>query len=308
MSLCYNGPDFVFNVPYANRKSRMKRNRPNPTTRPPEAASPTEMRQSLARALTFHASFDHSTDADFALGDKRLYSCALSAAEDLAAHQLGFSDPALAIVQGAGRFGAALAFQSPTDQIVLYKAERNVAYADSHFEGTLSFWLNLDPAEIPIQYSDPIQLTDKRYSEDAIWVDFTKNDTPSDFRMGVFGNRAVWDVTDRSGDALEFFWRLLKIEEPPFAKGQWTHVVITWAGLNTSQGGRARLYLDGDYYGASGLVREPFTWEPSRATIRLGMGQFVGLFDDLALFSRALTPDEINLLHGLKRGAVELQG
>ncbi len=284
----------------------MKRNRTTPTAE--IGTSPAEIRQSLARALTFHASFDHSTDADFALGDKRLYSCATSQAEDLAAHQLGISDPALAIVQGEGRFGAALAFQSPTDQIALYKAEHNVAYTDRSFQGTLSFWLNLDPAEIPGQYSDPVQLTDKRYSEDAIWVDFTKNDTPSDFRMGVFGNRSVWDVTDRSGDALEFFWRLLKIEEPPFAKGQWTHVVITWAGLNTSQGGRARLYLDGDYYGASGIIREPFTWDPSRATIRLGMGQFVGLLDDLALFSRALAPDEISLLHGLKRGVVELQG
>jgi len=270
--------------------------------------SPAELRIRLAQALTFHASFDHGPDADFALGDRRVYTTTVESNEELNALSLGLAEP-LAIVQGAGRYGAALQFTGEINRIAYYKAEYNVAYSPSAFAGTSSFWLSLDPAEIPGQYSDPVQLTDKSFSDDCIWIDFTKNDTPSDFRLGVFGNRTGgWDVKNRRAEAQEFYWRLLKVEEPPFAKGEWTHVVITWDGLNNTQSGRARLYFNAEYQGASSVIREPFTWELANAGIRLGMGRFAGLIDDIALFNRALTGDEINLLYGLNRGAVELHG
>jgi hypothetical protein len=164
----------------------------------------------------------------------------------------------------------------------------------------------LDPAQIPGQYSDPLQVTDKNYSDACIWVDFTKNDTPSDFRLGVFGDRSAWDVTNRASQSQEFFWRLAKVAEPPFAKDQWTHVVVTWDGINSSQNGRARLYFNGEYQGASGIIREHFTWDVAQAAIRLGMGHFVGLFDDLAMFNRPLTHEEIRVLYALERGVAEL--
>jgi hypothetical protein len=267
-----------------------------------------ELRAGLAGALTFQASFDHGPDADFALGDKRIYVASVEKPEDVAALTPGLGEPPLAIVPGAGKYGAALAFTSENSHVVVYKAEGNVAYSPAAFAGTISFWLNVDPAEIPGQYCDPIQVTDKNFSDDCIWIDFTKNDTPSDFRLGVFGNREVWDAKNRRGESQEFFWRLLKVEEPPFAKGRWTHVVITWDGINSSQGGRARLYFDAQYQGATGLIREPFTWDVAQAGIRLGMGHLVGLIDDLALFNRALTGEEIGVLYRLERGVAELSG
>jgi hypothetical protein len=153
-----------------------------------------------------------------------------------------------------------------------------------------------------------LQVTDKNFSDDCLWVDFTKNDTPSDFRLGLFGNRQGWDVKNRRAESQEFFWRLLKIEEPPFAKGQWTHVVVTWDGLNNTQSGRARLYFNAAYQGATGIIREPFTWDVGQAWIRLGTGHFVGLFDDIAFFNRPLTAEEIGVLYGLERGVAELHG
>jgi hypothetical protein len=104
----------------------------------------------------------------------------------------------------------------------------------------------------------------------------------------------------------EFYWRLAKVTEPPFAKDRWTHVLVTWDGLNNSQNGRARLYFDAEYQEASSIIRERFHWEVSKATIRLGTGPFVGLMDDLALFNRALTPEEIRALYELERGVAEL--
>jgi hypothetical protein len=268
------------------------------TTRESDADA---LRASLAKALTFHASFDQGPDADFALGDKQMYSA--GAHGELTP---GLGNPALSIVEGQGRFGAALAFTKENSHVVLYQAEKNVTYAPEVFRGAVSLWMRLDPAEIPGQYSDPVQLTDKDYSDACIWIDFTKNDTPSDFRLGVFGNQSEWDVKNQRALSQEFFWRLAKVAEPPFAKEQWTHVVVTWDGLNNSQNGRARLYFNADYQGATGVIREHFTWDVTKAGIRLGAGQFVGLFDDIAIFNRPLTPDEIRVLYTLERGVVEL--
>jgi hypothetical protein len=261
----------------------------------------------LAQALTFHASFDDDGDADFALGDKQIYTVTTPAGQEDETIAPGLGSPPLAIRPGAGKYGGALEFTPENSHVVVYRAAQNVAYSPAVFRGTVSFWMNLDPAEIPGQYCDPLQVTDKSFSDDCIWVDFTKNDTPSDFRLGFFGNRDGWDVNNLRAESREFYWRLLKVEEPPFAKGKWTHVVVTWDGVNNSQNGRARLYFDGNYQGASGIIREPFTWDASQARIRLGTGHFVGLLDDLAFFNRPLAAHEIELLYGLERGVFALR-
>ena len=271
---------------------------------PSDSSSATgdHLRAGLASALTFHASFDHGPDADFALGDPMLYSASTAGAP-----VAGLGDPPVIIAEGRGKFGSALELTLENTHVVLYKAERNVAYSRDAFNGTVSFWLSGDPAEIPGQYCDPLQVTDKKYSDACIWVDFTKNDTPSDFRLGVFGDASEWDPDKKEGGGERFFWRLAKVAEPPFARDRWTHVAITWAGLNATQNGRARLYLDGVYRGATGRISERFTWDVGNAYIRLGTGRYVGLFDDLAFFNRALTADEVRLLNGLRRGVAELR-
>jgi len=275
-------------------------------TRTPTEGGADAVRASLSTALTFHASFDHGADADFALGDKQIYTATVQDVQRVVALTPGLGDPPLDIEEGRGKFGAALAFTQENSHVVLYKAERNVAYSPAAFRGSTSFWMSLDPAEIPGQYSDPVQLTDKDYSDACIWIDFTKNDTPSDFRLGVFGNQSEWDVTNRRGQSQEFFWRLVKVAEPPFAKDQWTHIVVTWDGVNFPQSGRARLYFNAEYQGSTGIIRERFMWDVANAGIRLGMGHFVGLIDDLALFNRSLTPEEIRVLYGLERVVAEL--
>lgn len=265
-----------------------------------------EGRAALGSALTFHASFDHGPDADFALGDKHAYSADLPMGAIVSSGTPGIAVEGISIAEGAGKYGAALAFTQPNNAILFYKAARNVAYTPDKFHGTASFWMRVDPAEIGGQYADPFQMTDKIFSDDCIWIDFTKNDVPSDFRLGVFGDRATWDPTNMQAFSKEFYWRLAKVTEPPFAKDRWTHVVVTWDGINSSQNGRARLYFDTEYQEASGIIREKFNWEIDKATIRLGTGPFVGLIDDLALFNRALTHDEIRALYALEQGVVEL--
>jgi Concanavalin A-like lectin/glucanases superfamily len=277
----------------------------NANPRPPSAAA---VRDGLRAALTFHASFDTAVDADFALGDPRIHHATFPlyadprAAPPMAA---GLGSPPVALAK-PGKFGTALAFTGETPRVLCFKALGNLAYAPERFQGSASFWISVEPTAIPQHYADPFQITDKDYNNDCIWVDFTKNDTPPDFRLGVFGDQSRWDPKNQHNLAEEFFWRLLKVAEPPFAAGVWTHVVVAWDGINTPAGGRAALYLDGVLRGKTGVIKERFNWDIGKATIRLGTGPFNGLIDDLALFNRALTADEVGTLTAATGGVAEL--
>jgi hypothetical protein len=259
----------------------------------------------LAQALTFHASFDNGPDADFALGNATLYTASSYDEQDEA--EAGIGSPDVEIVEGSGRFGNALEFKKKNTFAVFYRAEDNVAFSGSNWSGTLSFWLSLEPAEdLEPGFTDPIQITDAAYNDAAIWVDFT-GDNPRQFRLGIFGDLAVWNPDNLSANDFPFFLeRLISVDPPPFARGEWTHVAITFTGLGSEDGGTANLYLNGEPQPKTMEgIGEPFTWDMSRAAIRLGVN-FVGRFDELALFNRPLTPEEVTTLSGMEGGVAAL--
>ncbi len=239
----------------------------------------------LSKALTFHASFDQRPDADFALGDRRIFTAAsYKKREDT---QPGIGNPDVVLAPGKGRFGGALEFKRKNTKAIFFKAERNIAYNSKSWGGTVSFWLSLDPdRDLEPGYCDPIQVTDEDYNDAALWVDFSKDERPRLFRLGVFGDLKAWNPKGIGPDENpDFKRRLVVVTRPPFARGQWTHVVIAHSGLNT-EAGVAKLYLNGKLQGMTEKIREPFTWDISRAAIRLGVS-YVGLYDDLAvIFSK----------------------
>ena len=258
----------------------------------------------LKASVTLHASFDHGEDADFASGDALVYTAPSYDAQDEA--EPGIGNPDVAIAAGAGRFGDALEFKTKNTHAIFYKADGNVAHSTSGWSGTVSFWLSLDPAEdLEPGFCDPIQVTDSAYNDAAVWVDFTR-DTPRQFRLGIFGDLDVWNPENLSANDFPFFLeRLIVVDGPPFAKGEWTHVVITFSGLGGSTG-TANLYLNGQAEAKTMTgVEEPFTWDMSRGAVRLGVN-YVGLFDELALFDRALTAEEVRTLYELPGGVASL--
>ena len=259
----------------------------------------------LKKALTFHASFDKTTDADFALGDRRIHTA--TSYRERGDAKPGLGSPDVAIAAGRGRFGDALHFKKKNVRAIYYPAEKNIAYDPSNWSGTVSFWLSLDPdKELEPGFCDPIQITDEAFNDAAIWVDFTKDERPRHFRLGVFGDLKAWNPKDIPADKNpDFTRRLIVNQKPPFAAGKWTNVVITWSGLGSPQG-KATLYLDAAPQGTTQTIREPFGWDLSRAAIRVGVN-YVGLFDELALFNRALTANEVRELHRLRKGISELR-
>jgi hypothetical protein len=245
----------------------------------------------LTRDLTFRASFDGGTDAVVALGDPRLYSA--PSYKEQAAAQPGLAGTDVEWAKGAGKVGDALRFRSKNERAVFYKADKNVPFQAQNWTGTVSFWLSLDPeTDLAPGYCDPIQLTDKAYNDSAIWVDFTKDDKPRHFRLGVFGALKVWNPQDIHPDKNpNFLNRLVVVRQTPFARGKWTHVAITHERLGSGKG-VARLYLDGKLQGATPVIAEPFEWDVARGAIRLGVS-YVGLMDEVAIFRRALSPREV---------------
>jgi hypothetical protein len=263
------------------------------------------LQAALSKALTFHASFDRGPDADYGLGDRKIYTASNYKTQGDA--KPGIGNPDVTIVSGKGRFGDALQFRTKNTMAVFYHAEKNVSYRERDWGGSISFWLSLSPDEdLAPGYSDPTQVTDKEYNNAAIWVDFTRDDKPRHFRLGVFGDLKIWNPQNLAPEKNPYFnTRTIVVNQPPFTRGQWTQVVITYAGLNTEAGGSAKLYLNGRLQGTAREIREPFTWSIAQAAIRLGVN-YVGLYDDLSLFDRALTDREVEFLYSLPKGAASL--
>ena len=245
---------------------------------------------SLGQALTFFSGFEDGMDAAHARGDRRIYSAA--SYKELDQRSPGYWGSAIEIAYDAGRVGNALQFNEKNTQALFYSAVDNVPFSSDSWSGTVSFWLSLDPAtDLEPGFCDPIQVTDSAYNDSAIWVDFTR-ENPRQFRLGVFGELTAWNPDNASPDENPAFNdRLVVVAQPPFATGSWTHVAIAYEQLGTPQG-RATLYVDGVAQGSSGGISEVFEWAPNAGEIRLGVN-YVGLFDELALFDRALTAAEV---------------
>jgi len=263
---------------------------------------------SLARALTFHASFDRRPDADFGQGDRRIFS-----APSLKLPHVGTpglpTNGVVSIVKGEGRFGDALRFHRKAPEVVFFQVEKNLAYAKSNWNGTVSFWLRLDPDnDLEPGYCDPLQITPREWNDGAFWVDFSKDERPRHFRLGAFPDRAVWDPNRRDYDKVPEAERpMVTVPRPPFTRQRWTHVVFTFSNFNTGKkDGVATLYLDGKSQGAMSAREQTFSWDPAQTIAMLGIA-YTGLFDDLAFFNRALTTAEVEQLFALPGGITELR-
>ena len=121
--------------------------------------------------------------------------------------------------------------------------------------------------------------------------------------MGVFPDSNVWNPEALKQDKIpESKLPIVRAKGQHFGRDRWTHVVMIFSGFNTDgTGATANLYINGDLQGTVKDRRQVFTWDLSKATIRLGLG-YVGLLDELAIFNRALNVDEVQTLYKLPAG------
>ncbi len=193
----------------------------------------------------------------------------------------------------AGRYGGSLSFAAKSSAVVFFQGRGNLPAARTGFQGAFSFWLRLDPdLDLPPGYVDPLQVTDKKWNDASFFVDFTEN-APRQFRMGVFSDYPFWNPQDLKWEAIAEVERpMATVVKPPFLRDQWTHVALTFHHFNVeAEPGIATLYLNGE---SQGEVRrkQQFTWDEQKLALMLGIG-YVGRIDDLAVFDRALTSEEV---------------
>jgi hypothetical protein len=138
------------------------------------------------------------------------------------------------------------------------------------------------------------------YDDAAIWVDFT-GENPRTFRLGVLGDKTEWlkDTLNSSRNA-EYQRRLVPVKNLPFTNTDWTHIAISYSGLGTAES-IATLYLNGAKMGAIEGVDDPFTWDLEQSNIFIGIN-FIGLMDELSVYNRSFSAEEVEQLYKLEDG------
>ena len=242
---------------------------------------------SIKKALTFYASFDGGTDADISRGDKRLFTL-IGKEPKLGNKTEGMSR----IVKNKGLSGDALLFTKRNAKWLLYDGAKNFHFAEKNWSGSVSFWLKVDPINgLDPGYVDPIQITPNTWNDASFFVDFAKDGNPRSFRLGAFADKSVWNPENK--DIPEPQRPLVPAKSNPFSSDKWTHVAFTWENFNTrKKDGVATLFLNGKNEGSITKWNQKFSWAGKPHRILIGLN-YMGLFDELACFNRALSSKEV---------------
>lgn len=252
---------------------------------------------SIDQALVFHASFDKGLDADKAGGAARLQWAPKMEFPPKAKDGLPPSQVVTHEREG-GVTGGYLKFQKKADEMVFYSAAGNMPYNSTNWSGTVSFWLKLTPDEdLQPGFTDPIQITPRSWNDAAFFVEFSKDENPREFRLGAYSDFKVWNPGNKDWNAIPMAEKpLAPVIRPPFRRDSWTHVLFTFENFNTGKpNGTAKLFLNGEERAALIPRVQTFTWDIEKTLIMLGLS-YVGAWDELAIFNRALRPGEIKAL------------
>lgn len=260
----------------------------------------------LRKSLTFHASFDGASDAVHAAGDPKLYwAPSLKQRQEA---KPGLPDTGtIQLLSGAGRFGGALRFTAKKSPVVFFRGARNMPHETADWSGTVSFWLGAEPQDLEPGFCDPVQITPRAWNDAAFFVEFERRPESVPFRLGVYADSNVWNPLKRPFSEIPAQERpLVTVEKPPFSRGKWTHVLFTFERFNTGRSdGVARLYLDGQLHGSLSPRQQTFTWDVENTAIALGLN-YIGMIDELSIFKRALTREEVGQLFALEKGVASI--
>jgi formylglycine-generating enzyme required for sulfatase activity len=251
----------------------------------------------LRKAVALYASFDEAVKADFGGGDLTPWTrTTVDAEKKVYAYEKGYDDKALKIAKGKGISGGCLdAGELPVKNGRIYfPAKGNLAFKKGGWGGAVSVWINTDPNKLfKLKFCDPIQITQKGANNGGIWFDF--NDAkPRDLRMGVFPAIPEGGVGIKEEDPKA---PMVRVKDIGFKSGDWHHVVLNWSNFDTGKkDALATLYIDGKTIGDVKDEAIAMAWDIDRAGIYVAVG-YTGLLDELAVFNRTLTADEVAALH-----------
>lgn len=260
----------------------------------------------LRSSLRFHASFDQGLSADFTQGDPALYQFT-TRAQRLAADQVAVPGETLRIAPGEGRFGGALHRVSASSVRLFYKGADVIDSAAPEFSGSVSVWLRTTPDEdLPVEYCDPVMIISDDHRQGFMFIEWSKDHEPRKFRYAIVPAPARWNPSNADWEAIPDDRRpMVQPEGVTFSRDRWVHVVFTFDRVNAGEAASGNLYVDGRWQGKISGWDLTFDWNPAQVILAVGWS-YVGLLDDLAVFDRALTADEVSLLTRLPGGIAGL--
>lgn len=271
---------------------------------PPAAFSQRVNVASLRDALTLHASFDQDLNADYCLGDKRSY---LKKGKELVS---ALPNDEVKISEKAGKYGNALWFPKKGATRPQFKGDPVLGYNDQSWSTTVSCWLRLDPdQDLEAGYCDPLQIVGDDSKKGFIFLEWSKDENPRLFRYAIRPLFHIWNPTNIQWAEIPSGKRPMvqvERERAPFSRDIWTHVAFTVESINDKNRKPAgRLYLNGELKGSIENWDLTFAWDPAQVWLVLGAA-YVGYMDDLSVFNRALSPDEVRQVMTLKNGIRDL--
>ena len=261
-----------------------------------------QKKSDLASALTLHASFDERLDADFSRGDR---TCYIKKGKQL--HHAVANDD-VKLTHHAGRFGGALHFTKKSGYRPAFRDSGVLGYNDTNWNTTVSVWLRLNPdKDLEPGYCDPVQIIGDDGKKGFIFLEFSKDETPRYFRYAIRPLFDIWNPTNVSWADIPFDKRpMVQVERPPFSRETWTHVIFTLENVNDKRKPPVgRLYMNGKLRGSIEDWDLTFGWDPSQVLLVLG-ASYVGHMDDLSVFHRVLSHDEVKQIYGMNNGVRDL--
>jgi len=261
-----------------------------------------DTRERLRSALVHHASFDSGLRADYSRGDPVLYAYR-SGAERVQGGIPAVPDESLAIVPGAGRHGGALRRVKHSPVQIFFKNAGILDYRATPWSRTISIWLRISPDEdLNPGYCDPVLIMGEGMKKGLIFMEWSRDDVPRAFRFAIMPRADLWNPSNAGWEEIPKSKRpMVELVQPIFSRERWTHAVFTLEGVNTGKPGRGALYLDGRKQGTIEGWDLTLDWTPEKVHLILGK-DYVGYMDDLAVFDRALSDDEVTSLHRLPGG------
>ncbi len=250
----------------------------------------------LAKAVSFRASFDDTVRGDSGGGGLALRTRFGFPDKGNITFEDGFNDKVFRIAKGKGIRGGALEVTDvlPNSGRVFFPVKGNLAYKKGGWGGAVSVWCKTDPNSLlKTKFCDPIQITQKGANNGGIWFDF--NDAkPRDLRHGAFPALAAGEKPQGEDDPKAPMVRVPKIG---WKADEWHHVVLSWKNFDTGRADAvSALYIDGRLMGEIKNRVITMDWDVDKAGIYVGVN-YIGLLDELTLFNRMLSADEVKRLH-----------
>ena len=180
-----------------------------------------KVRERVLTNLQFEATMNDVTDANLSLDDGWIFTADSPARKEVK------EGPRCEGVGIAGKKNEFLRFSKKTKPVLLYKAAETMAMSPrENWQGTVSFWLRVEPSELPEGYVDPFIVTQRAWNDAAFFVDFD-NTTPRTFRLGAFSDLKHWNPEGTDWEKIPADRRpMVTVKDLPFSKTKWTHVAL----------------------------------------------------------------------------------